>query len=329
VPEPPATPSLPADRAPSVELKVEPDEVAVGELIEWRAEVRRRVGDRVHLPGGADFGDLEVQGKDREVGEATDDWVVETLEVRLIPFEAGEFEIPAQQLTVVDIEGRIAEIEAPAKAVRVKSLIANEPEPELKPDSGPGVRVFEEDYTPLYVLAVIGGALLIALLTLIGRRLWALRRPRPGPPPPPPRPAEEIALEKLEALRAANYLDLGQHKLFHITLSEAFREYLGNRYRFDSLERATEELRWELRRLGLPRPLFERMIGLLEETDLVKFAKLIPTIGDSEGMLSEAFALVRETTPKPAPTAAPPSADGEAPAAHPPTDGPKGGDADG
>jgi hypothetical protein len=292
------SPSLPPDRTPTVKLAVEPTEASIGDPIGWKAVVRRRVGDRVHLPAAADFGELEVHSRDRQVGEPEGDWVEETLEITLLAFDTGEHEIPPQKLTVVDIEGRIAEIETDGAAVEIASLIANEPEPQLKPDTGPGEKVYEKDYTLLYILAAIGGIVVIALLTLLARWLWGKRKPRPGPPPPPPRPAEEIALEKLEFLRGCDYLDQGRHKEYHVLLSETFREYLGNRYRFDSLELSTEEMRWQLRRLTLEPGLFDQMVELLEETDLVKFAKYVPASEESRRLLAEAFRLVEITTPE-------------------------------
>lgn len=302
-PVPEDLPTLAPDRAPTIELTVEPRQVSVGDLISWELKIRRRVGDRAHLSRSASFGDLEVQGKDASISDPDDDWVEETMTVNLIGFEPGRHEIPAQDITVVDIEGNLAKLKTDPVEVEVKSLIANEPEPDLKPDEGPGIDVYEEDYTLLYVLAVIGGIVVIALLTLLGRKLWSLRGPRPGPPPPPPRPAEEIALEKLEALRDSSYLDEGRHKIFHVILSEAFREYLGNRYRFHSLDRSTEELIAELRAIELERPLFNSILNLLNETDLVKFAKFIPGLEDSRKMLEEAFEVVDMTTPKVAPSA--------------------------
>jgi len=293
----PPTPTIPADRMPTLSLSVEPREAAVGDLITWKAQIRRRVGDRVHLSRAADFGDLEIQGKDDDVSEPVDDWITETLTVRLIAFDPGEHEIPAQTVTVVDIDGNMAVLVADPVPVKIESLIANEPEPALKPDTGPGVPVLEEDYTLLYVLAVIGGIIAVALLTLLGRKLWSMRGPRPEPPPPPPRPAEEIALEKLNALQAAGLLDAGEHKAFHVALSETFREYLGNRYRFHSLDRSTEELVAEIRRLALDQVLFSRVRDLLEDTDLVKFAKFVPDVVSSGSMLAEAFAIVAATTP--------------------------------
>jgi len=308
--------SIAADRRPMLKHSVSPESVAVGDAVVWRAEVRHRVEDKIHLGGSADFGKFEVQDKKIEVGEPDGGWVVETMEVRLVAFEVGALEIPAQGISVVDAAGNVGVLATEPYTVEVKSLIANEPEPKLKPDAGPGERVFEKDYTPLYVLGAIGCAGALVLLTLLGRWIWSKRRKRPGPPPPPPRPAEEIAIEKLEALKASAHLAEGRTKLFHILLSEAIREYLGNRYGFDSLERSTEELLVELRRRRLDRALFNRMLDFLSETDLVKFAKYVPDVAESARLLDEAFALVHDTTPQPAPPDAAP------PAAAPPAEAP-------
>jgi hypothetical protein len=292
--------AIPLDRRPTLKLSVAPKSAAIGDAIVWRAEIRRRVEDEVHLGGSAEFGAFEVQDKKTEVGEPDGGWVVEAMEVRLVAFEAGALEIPAQGISVVDAAGNVGELATEPATIEVKSLIANEPEPKLKPDTGPGARVFEKDYTALYVLGALGCAAALVALTLLGRWLWSKRRRKPGPPPPPPRPAEEIALEKLDALRSSAHLAEGRHKLFHILLSEAIREYLGNRYGFDSLERSTEELLVELKRRHLERVLYQRVLDFLCETDLVKFAKYLPEVAESVRLLDGAFAFVRETTPQPA-----------------------------
>ncbi|MCP4679205.1 MAG: hypothetical protein GY854_27710 [Deltaproteobacteria bacterium] len=298
-PEAPAAPALPADRMPTLSLEVKPTEVNVGEVIQWRLTVKHRIGDRVHLSSGASFEDLEVRSKDITRGETSGNWIEEILVVQLIGFEPGDVTIPAQKLTVVDTEGRIAEVETDTSTARVKSLIANEPEPKLKEDEGPGVQIFEKDYTLLWVLGILAGAGVVALLTLLGRWLWSKRRPKPGPPPPPPRPAEEIALEKLEELQRSNLLTEGLIKEFHVRLSETIREYLGNRYRFDSLELSTEELIQSLRKSTIGKSDFQITVDFLGETDLVKFAKMILTLEESRSLLEKSFEFVKRTTPQP------------------------------
>ncbi len=301
--EPALDEALPADRQPTVRLEVGPREAAIGDVVTWTAKVRHRVDDRVHLPAGADFGQFEVQGKSRETATADADWVEETLEVHLISFEVGDLVIPEQELTVVDVEGRLARLVVPETSVAIRSLIANEPEPEIKTDIGPGEQVFEEDYTLLWILGALAGALLVALLTLLARWLLARRRPRQAAPPPPPRPPEDVALEKLEALGRGTLLEEGLHKEFHVLLSEALREYLGGRYGFYALESSTEEILAELTGDRLPRgaALLARIRSLLTETDLVKFAKVVPTREESRDLLDQTVAVVHATTPRPVP----------------------------
>ncbi|MDD5307925.1 MAG: hypothetical protein PHU25_11445 [Deltaproteobacteria bacterium] len=311
VPAAPAPPSdFPADRMPAVKVKAVPDEVKVGGLVSLEITVRRRAEDRVHLPAEASFDGLFVQGKDQRASEPKDGWVNETLVIRLVPFEPREYVIPAQALSVVDPNGHVGEVATNEVRVRVKSLIANEPEPKLKEDKGPGVKVLEKDYTALYVLAALAAAGLVVVLTLLGRWLWGRYRPRPVPPPPPPRPAEEIALEKLGSLGKSDLLERGLFKEFHVLLSEAMREYLGNRYRFDSLELSTEELVLALRKVSLASPLFNTLLDFLSDTDLVKFAKLEPTTDESRRLLAGAFHVVEVTTPRaeaaPVPSSLPP-----------------------
>lgn len=297
-PDEPVAPAIPADRMPTLSLEVTPKAVSVGEVVHWKLTVKRRSEDRIHLGSGASFGGLEIKEKTKAEKVLDGAWTEETLDVSLIGFEAEDVVIPPQKITAVDKDGNLAELMTKEAQVTVKSFIANEPEPALKEDAGLGEEVLEDDYLLLWIMGIIGAAALVALLTLVIRRLWAMRRPKSEPPPPPPRPAEEIALEKLEALKRSSLLAEGEIKEFHVRLSEAIREYLGNRYHFDSLELSSEELITALRRKHLSREELNLVLDFLGETDLVKFAKALPSIGVSEDMLAESFRFVAQTTPK-------------------------------
>ncbi len=286
---------IPDDRKPTLTLTVDPPAVSVGEVIEWKLEVKHRVGDKVHMSDTASFGSLSVRDREIVEGEAEGEWTTQTLRIELIAFDAGEEEIPAQQLTLVCADTRTFPIETEAALVSVRSLIDNEPEPELKEDLGEGEKVFEEDYTLLWVLGSIGAIGVIALLTLLGRWIWSKRGPRPEPPPPPPRPAHKIALEKLEKLRRSNLLEKGHIKEFHVRLSEAIREYLGNRFEFDSLELSTEELVEALQKTAISEEDYERTTQFLEETDLVKFAKMLLSTEESRIHLERSIKFVNAT----------------------------------
>src|SRR4029078_11074562 len=111
--------------------------------------------------------------------------------------------LPPIAVTYLGPAGEVKTARTGPVAIKIASLIANEPEPALKDAAAP-VSVMEENRIPLYV----GGALLVAgvgaLITFfIVRKLRARRGERPGPPP---RPAHEIALERLDRLGAPRFL---------------------------------------------------------------------------------------------------------------------------
>ncbi len=298
---------IPKNRMPDLKVTLTPKTVAIGQKAVWSVEaVKKDSKDRI-IVSAVKFDGLEIVSRyvnNSDISNVKTDKTDSDNGIKpdtvyaagLISFDEGSFDIPPQKLTVVDKDGDISEVMTKGFTLKVKSLIANEPEPKLKEDKGSGEVVMEKDYTAVYIAAALGGILLIVLLTLLGRKLWLMRRPRPEAPPPPPRPAEEIALEKLSALKDAQYLNEGMHKEFHLKLSEAVREYLGNRYSFDSLERSTFELVGELKIKKIKRELYLEIVKLLEDTDLVKFAKYIPDIGESRALLDDAFRIVEVTT---------------------------------
>jgi hypothetical protein len=94
-------------------------------------------------------------------------------------------------------------------------------------------------------------------------------------------------------------LEEGQVKLFHVRLSEAVREYLGNRYLFDSLELSTEELAVKLKTSTIGSEDFDTVWEFLGVTDLVKFAKVVLNREESLDLLDQSVAFVEKTTPQP------------------------------
>ncbi|MBN2527968.1 MAG: hypothetical protein JXR76_16380 [Deltaproteobacteria bacterium] len=281
------------EKMPDINVTVTPSKGAIGDLIEWKVEAKKKSpDDRVVLPSSFDFGKLEIQSRSVS-GETTDEKAMtQVAGIGLISFETGEFDIPPQKLTVVDGKGNLSEVMTPAFKVTINSLIANEPEPALKVDEKDGEVVMVDDYTLLYVAIALCAIVVVVLLTLLVRKLLSMRKPKPEPPPPPPRPAHEIAFEKLNALKHSGYLDEDMHKTFHLKLSEAFREYLGNRYHFDALECSTREIIDALRGMNLKLELQREVVQLLEDTDLVKFAKYVPAKDESLKLLDEAFHMV-------------------------------------
>jgi hypothetical protein len=291
--------------APTVAARADKAEAHVGDPIRISIITVAKAGVPVNLPGTFDLGPFSLLGRDETLEQNLGDGRIRREFVfRAAAYEPGELELPAIEVTYLGPAGEVKAARTAPLAIKIASLIANEPEPALK-DAATTVSVMEENRIPLYA----GGALLAAgvgaLITFfIVRKLRARRGERPGPPP---RPAHEIALERLDRLGAYGFLENADNRPFYFAVSEVIRDYLGARYGFDSLEMTTDELIAELKRhagreLGvLP---FGEIQAWLSACDLVKFAKVSPTANEARGALESAILIVTTTRPAPVTAAA-------------------------
>ncbi|MBK6767177.1 MAG: hypothetical protein IPG71_13060 [bacterium] len=147
-----------------------------------------------------------------------------------------------------------------------------------------------------YWLWLVG---VIALAALVfAWRKW-MRRAKSGVAiaAPPPLPPADLAVRELIALRDKRYPERGLLKEHYSEFSEVMRRYVEGRYEFPALEMTTYELATEFRRQELPACWREVLLPILRESDLVKFAKEIPTLGSCAAILETGFALIEQTKP--------------------------------
>ena len=117
-------------------------------------------------------------------------------------------------------------------------------------------------------------------------------------PTEPLRPAEEVALEKLDAIREQKIWQSGQVKEYHTQLTDVVREYIARRFEVSSTEQTSDETLRAMRGLlSDKKELYEDLRKMLTLADLVKFAKWITTPDENELSLRSAYAFVKETTP--------------------------------
>ena len=133
---------------------------------------------------------------------------------------------------------------------------------------------------------------------------WAMRRKKGGElqmAEVEKRPAEEVALEKLDRIKAEKIWQEGKVKEYQTELTDVIREYIGRRYEVKSTEKTSDETLRELKPLmAEQKELFERLRKMLSLADLVKFAKWHTTPDENESALLTAYDFVNETTAAPA-----------------------------
>ena len=291
--------TLAPELLPQLDLAIAPGkEIHTGDLIKVRLTVRAKPEITVAVPDQS-FGKLELL--DRRVRtEPSSQGRTHVFELDLLALSAGEYTLPALTVRAVGSNGEVADLHTDARPIVVLSRIANEPNAAPKPPSDPVV-VEQDDYTILWVLGILLGITVVAAATLVLAR-FLRRKPKPAPPSPPPRPPWDLAMEKLLKLQDSRdaLLKDGRGEEYIDGVSDTLREYLGRRFGFDGLESTTDELLQTLNRLRPARLSLSGVSLLLEQCDLVKFARMTPDRTMCDDLWNGAHGLIHATTPEPA-----------------------------
>ncbi|MEQ1747252.1 MAG: hypothetical protein ABMA02_17610 [Saprospiraceae bacterium] len=126
------------------------------------------------------------------------------------------------------------------------------------------------------------GALVV--LMALSRLFW--RKPKPkraqpdqpvAQPSMPPPSAREIALEKLAKLEKEKPWLAGRLLEYYAALSMIVREYIEHQYSVPAMESTTREIADLLKNTDFPREQRPALDFLLQQTDLVKFAEMVPS----------------------------------------------------
>lgn len=187
-------------------------------------------------------------------------------------FDAGSYRIP--RLYVSYTQGgqqyRVSTQELP---LTVSTLAVEQDSVQLQPIKD----ILAEGYRWQDALPWLALAASLAALAWLLVRLWRRRQPKEAAPVPVViRPAHEIALERLQALEAAQLWQAGQSKAYQSELTFILREYLENRYQISALELTSDEILQALKPINLATAWQAELRAIFQTADLVKFAKAEP-----------------------------------------------------
>lgn len=291
------TAGLPEAVPLALDLQISPEEISLGEHLRVRIAVDHDARDVYALPGfdprplavppGAPPQSVhreEVSGHARTV-----------FELALADYGTVTPRLPDLTLHVTGPDGERA-LTIQGRPLKFRSLLKEEgAASDDRAHHGP------KPPLPVLVRSLLWLWLLLgffaAVAAAVALRFWRRRRRHPLAQVVTVVEADDLALQRLAALKSEAPWTAGGGRAAIFRLSEIVRAYLGARLQFNALDLTSEEFLAELQRrrlMGLDLP---ELTGEVRWEDLVKFAKLEPTAEECLRGVARAESLVRHTRP--------------------------------
>lgn len=276
----------------TVHARVEPEQPTIGQRFRYVLDVVARPGAEIVVAQPAErLGDFDIVDFGVAPPALREGRTVVSRWWQVVGWSPGEHVIESPPVRYRLAGEELRDAEGDPTRVVVPSVLGDADETaDIRDIKGP--EAVPRDLRPWY----LGGGALAALLGLALLWRWLRRRRQAAVAARPPRPPHEVAADALRALRARRLPELGEWKEFYSTLSDIVRRYLEDRFHVRAPEMTTEEFLATTARGGTLARMHRGLLGdFLVESDLVKFARHVPTLGDSERALAAAERFVDET----------------------------------
>jgi hypothetical protein len=219
--------------------------------------------------------------KDRRIERVAD--------LTFIPLSVDSSVVPANAFDFVATSGDTFRVWSDEVPVPIKRIAATSTD----------VRPLKEQWKapPNYWL---WGAIAAAVLALAALVVWWIRRRRRRGAVVAPEirlPPEVVALAELDRIAGLGLVARGEFKTHYTLVVDAVRHYLERRYGIEAMDSTTFEIQDALERLRIR---IDGLGALLDEADLVKFAKFLPDAKSATAAIDRARDMVIATTPTPA-----------------------------
>jgi hypothetical protein len=105
---------------------------------------------------------------------------------------------------------------------------------------------------------------------------------------------KEEAINALKALEKENLYEKGEPKEHYVKLTAILKHYFDRQYAIESMESTSAETLELLSDIDLDSNLRNDISKLLIDSDLIKFAKVIPELNEHKVMISQSFDIVNK-----------------------------------
>ncbi len=287
-------PAQAADRAPiTLETKLLKDKIQIGDEFKLYILVDRPRKVTVSAPDPkVNIKPFEIKSVQLSPVKKGQNRIQETYILTMTVFELGDLKIPPITMPYQVEAGDAGEARTEPVSLKVNSVGAKiTDKDDIRPIKGPVSIGMTRFWT--WVMGLLAGALLVFLIIKI-----VLRKIKEMGSAESRKPAHERVLIEIKRLKDKGYLEEKKYKEFYSELSDVLRLYLERTFKVEALERTTSELLEELKQKRFEATPLSQMKQVLEETDLIKFAKFIPdhnTAARLEGLI---LTIVDEIKPK-------------------------------
>lgn len=281
--------------------------MVIGGQMNITLEVAQPSNLKVVFPQFADTITKNIEIVDRTLPDTTiidDNRISVKQALRITSFDSGLHYIPPMEFELAS-----ANMEARKKTRSIGLMVVN-PFEEVDPQKGitdiksPIDTPFRLSELYRFLPWILGGLLFILL---IAAGIWFYVKKR-NPlkafiSEKPKEPAHIIALRELEHIKHEKLWQKGEVKTFHSDLTDVLRNYIEDRYGIPAPELITSEIITSLKSVDLPDDnVLAKIRQVLEQADLVKFAKMEPLPNENDLSLMNAYFFVNQTKyeePKP------------------------------
>ena len=203
-------------------------------------------------------------------------------------YEIGKQTIPELKF-IISGEKNETELVIPSKELVVGSVLNKADEKGLAiKDIKDSILIKEKSYFIIYLLL---GVLSFIILFFVFKK-WSEKEKSTPVIIEEKIPADEIAYKKLSELINLDLIKKGKVKEYFFLLSEIVREFIGNRYDFDSIELTSGELVSAIKtEAKFNREYLVVINNFLEDSDLIKFSKIEPLSEEIENTTKLALKL--------------------------------------
>jgi hypothetical protein len=262
----------------TVEVSMNRNEILIGQQISYGLKVKlpgTGLKANFSIPDSIPHFDIIRKGEIQAVkGESALEQVVV-----FTSFDSGQWYFPAFAVLITD-GARKATLYSDSVLIKVGYSPADSSG--LLRDIKPVMDVHIPDYTWYYI---IGGLLLLLLLAYLIYRYLKKRKNKPVPIFKADLSPYNEAMQSLQALDQAGFLNAHKEKQYHTELAGIFKRYLSRHAQKDLLNKTTGDILLELKESKLDVGQISEIAEGLRYTDAVKFAKFIPIHAESNRAL--------------------------------------------